>query len=98
MLEEDEKIRKAPRNPQDDESVEYGVLPILIYSDATKLSDFGHASLWPIYIYFGLLSKYVRGRPTEFAAQHLAYIPEVRWRLSHLNKALMFPAYSCPRT
>lgn len=78
MLEEDAKIRSMPRVPSDDPSVEYAVLPLLLWSDETHLSSFGSAYLWPIYLYFGSLSKYVRGRPTEFAAHHVAYIPRVR--------------------
>ncbi|KAI0362987.1 hypothetical protein BV20DRAFT_959211, partial [Pilatotrama ljubarskyi] len=73
--EEAEKIRNQPRNPSDDADVEYTVFPIHLWSDATHLTNFGSASLWPIYLYFGSLSKYVRGMPTEFAAHHLAYIP-----------------------
>lgn len=77
MLDEDQKIRKMPRIPGDDADLEYAVLPLLFYSDETLLSNFGSASLWLIYLYFGNLSKYIRGRPTEFAAHHLAYIPTV---------------------
>ncbi|PIL35257.1 hypothetical protein GSI_01982 [Ganoderma sinense ZZ0214-1] len=75
MLEADAAIRMKPRVPGDAPGVEYVILPLLLWSDATLLSNFGSASLWPIYLYFGSLSKYVRGRPTEFAAHHLAYIP-----------------------
>ena len=78
ILEEDEKIQKMPRIEGDDPSMEYAIIPLLAWSDETHLSSFGSAALWPIYIYFGNLSKYVRGRPTEFMAQHLAYIPSVR--------------------
>ena len=77
MLREEAKLRKQPRNPDDGPEVEQVVFPLLFWSDATHLSTFGTASLWPIYMYFGSLSKYVRGRPTEFAAQHVAYIPDV---------------------
>ncbi|KAI0720621.1 hypothetical protein C8T65DRAFT_545085, partial [Cerioporus squamosus] len=77
MLDEDAKIRRMPRVLGDDPSVEYAVLPLLLWSDETHLSSFGSAYLWPIYLYFGSLSKYVRGRPTEFAAHHLAYIPQL---------------------
>ncbi|KAI0682857.1 hypothetical protein C8T65DRAFT_595963 [Cerioporus squamosus] len=77
MLDEDAKIRRMPRVLGDDPSVEYAVLPLLLWSDETHLSSFGSAYLWPIYLYFGSLSKYVCGRPTEFAAHHLAYIPQV---------------------
>lgn len=78
MLEEDEIIRKMERIPSDDPNTEYVALPMLLWSDETVLSSFGSAKLWPIYLYIGSLSKYVRGRPTEFAAHHLAYIPDVR--------------------
>ena len=80
MLAEDKKIREMPRVPGDGPNVEYAVLPLLLWSDETVLSNFGTAKLWPIYLYFGNLSKYVRGRPTEFAAHHLAYIPTVSHR------------------
>ena len=71
-----------PRVEGDDPDMEYAVLTMLLWSDETVLSQFGYAKLWPIYLYFGNLSKYIRGRPTEFAAHHLAYIPDVR-TLSH---------------
>ncbi|KAI1787852.1 hypothetical protein LXA43DRAFT_1097859 [Ganoderma leucocontextum] len=58
----------------DDPNVEYVVFPLLLWSDATLLANFGTAALWPIYLYIGSLSKYVRGRPTEFAAHHLAVL------------------------
>ena len=61
--------------------MEYAILPLLIWTEATLLANFGNAKLWPIYIYFANISKYYRGRPTEFLAQHLAYIPSVRFSL-----------------
>ena len=76
---EDEKIQKMARIEGDDPQMEYAIIPLLAWSDETHLSSFGSAALWPIYIYFGNLSKYVRGRPTEFMAQHLAYIPQVHF-------------------
>ncbi|OSD02554.1 hypothetical protein PYCCODRAFT_1367089, partial [Trametes coccinea BRFM310] len=76
-LHEFEAIRNQPRNPQDAPDVEYVMAPLLFWSDATHLTSFGSASLWPIYMYFGALSKYTRGMPTEFAAHHVAYIPSL---------------------
>ncbi|TBU42746.1 hypothetical protein BD309DRAFT_826103, partial [Dichomitus squalens] len=75
MLEAEADIHQRPRVPGDAPDMEYAILPLLLWSDATQLSSFGSASLWPIYLYFGNLSKYFRGRPTEFMAHHLAYIP-----------------------
>ncbi|KAI0730517.1 hypothetical protein C8Q76DRAFT_613877 [Earliella scabrosa] len=77
MLEEEERVRNMPRVDGDDPDMEYAVLAMLLWSDETVLSQFGYAKLWPIYLYFGNLSKYICGRPTEFAAHHLAYIPDL---------------------
>ncbi|KIK04639.1 hypothetical protein K443DRAFT_92736, partial [Laccaria amethystina LaAM-08-1] len=48
---------------------------------SNTITNFGTASLWPIYIYIGNLSKYIHGLPTSFAAHHLAYMPSVCTRL-----------------
>ena len=58
-------------------TLEIVVACILLYSDSTHLTNFGTASLWPIYLYFGNLSKYIRARSSAFAAHHVAYIPGV---------------------
>lgn len=78
MLEEDSKIRAQPRNPEDGPEVEYASVALMAWSDSTHLAQFGTASLWPIYLYFASLSKYVQGKASSFAAHHLAYIPKVR--------------------
>ncbi|KAG6808398.1 hypothetical protein H0H92_004278 [Tricholoma furcatifolium] len=53
------------------------VVPLLIYSDSTHLANFGTASLWPIYLWTGCLSKYTRIKPSSFATHHLAYLPSI---------------------
>lgn len=78
MIEEQVKIDALPRNPDDAPEVEYAVAPLMFWSDATRLANFGTQSLWPIYLYFGSLSKYMRAKPSMFAAHHLAYMPSVR--------------------
>ncbi|KAL1703963.1 hypothetical protein EV121DRAFT_280730 [Schizophyllum commune] len=50
---------------------------LMSFSDSTHLADFGNASMWPIYLMLGNLSKYTRGKPTAFAQHHLAYIPSL---------------------
>ncbi|KAI9069921.1 hypothetical protein FKP32DRAFT_1608199 [Trametes sanguinea] len=92
MQREFEKIRQKPRNPADADDVEYGLLPMMFWSDATHLTSFGSASLWPIYLYIGALSKYIRGMPTEFAAHHIAYIPS----LPETIQELYINAYGVP--
>ncbi|KAL1936950.1 hypothetical protein VTO73DRAFT_3264 [Trametes versicolor] len=88
MLRDFEELRAHPRNPADAPSVEYGIFSIRLWSDALHLTSFGSASLWPIYLYLGNLSKYIRGMPTEFAAHHLAYIPSLPDELSDHYKEL----------
>ncbi|KIO00412.1 hypothetical protein M404DRAFT_49710, partial [Pisolithus tinctorius Marx 270] len=53
------------------------VTAIMLWSDLTHLANFGHAALWPIYLYLGNQSKYVCAKPNSFAAHHVAYIPKL---------------------
>lgn len=81
MIEEYERVntRRAPceaagtYGPQ----IETVIAAIMLWSDSTHLASFGSAALWPIYMFFGNQSKYLRCKPSEFAAHHLAYIPSV---------------------
>ncbi|RXW13303.1 hypothetical protein EST38_g12551 [Candolleomyces aberdarensis] len=57
--------------------LEPAVVALMFWSDSTHLTNFGTASLWPIYLYIGNVSKYIRSRPSSFSAQHLAYIPKL---------------------
>lgn len=59
------------------DDLERVIVAIMLWSDSTHLASFGNASLWPIYMYLGNLSKYRRGKPTSYAAHHIAYIPKV---------------------
>jgi len=70
FLKEHASIRSQP---QDRCALEAIIAPILLYSDSTHLASFGNSSLWPIYLYLGNQSKYERGKPSAFAAHHLAY-------------------------
>jgi hypothetical protein len=53
------------------------IIAMMIWSDATHLAQFGSAKLWPVYLYFGNLSKYIRTRRSAKAAYHVAYLPSV---------------------
>src|ERR1700678_2755446 len=74
FVDEHERIRAQP-HPEC--QLETAIAAIMLWSDSTHLTNFGNASLWPIYLYLGNLSKYTRTKPTAFAAHHLAYIPKV---------------------
>lgn len=75
FIEEHTKLQQSPREPGC--NLEHAVAAFMFWSDSTHLANFGSASLWPIYCYFGNQSKYSRAKPTSFSAHHLAYIPSV---------------------
>ena len=53
------------------------VAALMFWSDSTHLTNFRTAKIWPIYLVFGNLSKYIWARPSSGAWHHLAYIPSV---------------------
>jgi hypothetical protein len=55
------------------------IAAVLLYSDSTHLTQFGGKSAWPIYLFWGNQSKYTRTKPSMFSAQHIGYIPPVRY-------------------
>jgi hypothetical protein len=71
-LEDDIRVSRPADCP-----LEAVVAPIMVYTDATKLANFGTASLWPGYLWTGMLSKYERAKPSSFSAHHFVYIPSV---------------------
>lgn len=95
MIEEDAKMRAEPRQPEDPPELEYAIAPMIAYSDSVRLASFGLHSLWPIYLFFASLSKYFRGKPSSFAAHHLAYMPTVCSisRLTILMLRLFYPSF-----
>lgn len=94
FLEVDAELQRSP--PEVDCTLPRIVAALMWWSDATSLAQFGIAKMWPIYLFFGNLSKYLRGRPSSGAAHHIAYIPSVGLLLISLSDALTddFP-YSC---
>ena len=54
------------------------VVALMFWSDATQLTTFGDAKLWPLYVYFGNESKYQRCMPTSNLCSHAAYFQAVR--------------------
>jgi hypothetical protein len=44
----------------------------MFWSDATQLTSFGNAKLWPTYMYFGNESKYRRCKPSCHLSNHVA--------------------------
>jgi hypothetical protein len=75
MLEAYEEINKLPC--ESDDNLKCVVASLMFWSDATHLTNFGDASMWPFYLFFGNQSKYTQGKPTSGACHHIAYIPTV---------------------
>jgi hypothetical protein len=53
------------------------VVALMFWSDATHLTSFGNAKLWPAYLFFGNESKYRRCKPTCHLCNHVAYFQTV---------------------
>lgn len=74
-IEEHNTLQKQPNKPGC--QLEKVILGLMFWSDSTHLANFGTAHVWPLYLYFGNLSKYFRGKPNSGASHHVAYIPSV---------------------
>jgi hypothetical protein len=80
FLQMNDEIAALPREPGC--TLEQVVSPIMLWSDSTHLTNFGNASMWPVYMQIANESKYTRAKPTAFASHHLAYLPSVRFIFS----------------
>ena len=80
MLDAHKEINTLPRVPGD--NYEWVVAPLMIWSDATHLTNFGDTSLWLVYLFFRNQSKYTYRKPTSAACHHVAYIPSVSFHCS----------------
>lgn len=53
------------------------LVALMLASDSTFPTQFSQASMWPIYVFFGNVSKYIRSLPDSLSAHHIAYLPKV---------------------
>jgi len=53
------------------------IVAFMFWSDATQLTSFGDAKLWPLYVFFGNQTKYRRGQPSTKLCSHVAYFQMV---------------------
>ena len=76
FIREHDRVQRAPVPAEESGCArEKVVAALMFWSDATHLANFGTAKLWPIYMFLGNLSKYIRAEPTSNACHHVAYIP-----------------------
>ena len=68
------------------------VVALMFSSDATQLTNFGNAQLWPCYMFFGNESKYRRCKPSCKLCNHIAYFQKVSFHFfCLLHIFLSFP-------
>jgi hypothetical protein len=58
-------------------SLEHVIAGLMFFSDATHLANFGTAKAWPLYAYFGNLTKYLRSSPTSGSCHLVGFLPSV---------------------
>ncbi|KAF7293579.1 hypothetical protein MIND_01136700 [Mycena indigotica] len=73
MLEAYHALPQPPPPQSPDDPVESIVVALMEWSDATHLAQFGTASLWPGYTFFGNHPKDFRSKPTSNAGFHQVY-------------------------
>ena len=78
FIEEHDRVQRPPHPPDDPNCKREKVIAALMFwSDSTHLANFGTAKMWPLYMFFGNLSKYIRAQPNSGACHHIAYIPSL---------------------
>lgn len=75
FLSEHEALLNSPAEPGCD--APRAIVALMFWSDATHLTSFGNAKLWPCYMYFGNDSKYQRAKPSSQLCNHIAYFQTV---------------------
>ena len=71
------KLNNLPR--ADGDSLERVALGLMMASDSAQLTNFGSASVWPIYMMFANQPKQQRVKPSCHAVHHLAYVPTITY-------------------
>ncbi|KIO30648.1 hypothetical protein M407DRAFT_20363 [Tulasnella calospora MUT 4182] len=72
---EQDKLERLP--PEHGCTLPRAIAGLMFWSDATHVSQFGQSKMWPIYLFFGNLSKWLRCKPRSRACHHVAHIPSL---------------------
>lgn len=87
------ELQESPREPEC--KLPRVVVALMFWSDATHLTSFGTAKLWPCYLFFGNESKYRRCKPSCNLCNHVAYFQAVSIHSS--VEPLFFTILKAPR-
>jgi hypothetical protein len=74
-LKAQDDLQRQPKEPGC--SLERVIAGLMFFSDATHLATFGTAKAWPLYLYFGNLTKYARAAPKSGACHLVGFLPSV---------------------
>lgn len=80
FIEAHQQLQGSPPEPGCD--LPRVVAGIMFWSDSTHLTSFGHAKLWPLYLYFGNESKYRWCQPSCHLCCHAVYFQTASIHLS----------------
>ncbi|KAI6100080.1 hypothetical protein EDD16DRAFT_1697278 [Pisolithus croceorrhizus] len=69
-------------------TLERVITGLMFWSDSTHLTQFGHATAWPVYLFFGNLSKYKRASASSGLCHPVAFIPSCEFLPKSLDKFL----------
>ena len=75
FLAEHRQLQDSP--PENGCTLPRRIVGLMLWSDATHLTAFGTAKLWPLYVYMGNELKYMRCRPSSNLCSHAAYFHTV---------------------
>ncbi|KIK11948.1 hypothetical protein PISMIDRAFT_121800, partial [Pisolithus microcarpus 441] len=89
-----DEIQKQKRD--DNCRLERVIAGLMFWSDSTQLAQFGHSSAWPVYLFFGNLSKYIRASVTRGACHPIAFIPPQGYSdiLTHCKRELFHAVWN----
>ncbi|KAG0698052.1 hypothetical protein DFH29DRAFT_1003197 [Suillus ampliporus] len=79
-------LQKQPKEP--DCALEQVIAGLMFSSDATQLANFGNASAWPLYLFFGNLSKYAHAKPDSGACHLIGFLPSLPDRIKNTFRNL----------
>jgi len=76
-LKAQDDLQRQPKEPGC--TLERVIAGLMFFSDATHLANFGTAKAWPLYLYFGNLTKYARSAPKSGACHLVGFLPSVSY-------------------
>ncbi|KAG2054238.1 hypothetical protein BDR06DRAFT_982465 [Suillus hirtellus] len=74
-LEAQDSVQRLPKEPGC--LLECVIVGLMFFSDATHLANFRTVKAWPLYMYFGNLTKYARSAPKSGACHLVEFLPSV---------------------